>query len=197
MAAAWLVPPPADAPADPARYPWRDPTRAGDVVLLRNGDRVAGTVESVTADGSALVLAGDRGQASRVVNMSTVAAVAFDPALVRARKPKGPYYRVTTVQGSRVSVAALSSDGTKLAGTTTFGAKLEVLLTDVAAVDVCQGTSLFLSDLKPRQAVAEGYSGLYRGRGPPTDRRAEARFASPAPPVVGSTKGLARTPAPH
>lgn len=160
LSALWVVPPPADTPPDPARYPWRPAGRRGDVFLLTNGDVVEGTVEAVSPDGAALQLAAERGLPARYVPTATVAAVAFDPSLARVRKPKGPYYRVTTITGSRFGSTALTSDGATFAGTTLFGAKFRLPVGDVAAVDVLQGKAVYLSDLKPKRAASEGYVGV-------------------------------------
>ena len=98
--------------------------------------------------------------AATTLPLSRVAAVTFDPALARVRKPKGPFARLVTADGSRLSLAAATADASTLKGTTTFGTAVEVPLADVIALDVFQGKATYLSDLKPKRATVEGFNGM-------------------------------------
>jgi hypothetical protein len=160
LAAVWVTPPPADTPPDPTAYPWAGGPRRRDAVLLRNGDVVRGTVEGFAADPPTVRIKTTADPAATSLPLARVAAVAFDPTLARVRKPKGPYARLVTADGSRVSLASATADGTTLKGTTLFGAAVELPLADVVALDVLQGQAVYLSDLKPKKATAEGYNGL-------------------------------------
>lgn len=160
LAAVWVTPPPADTPPDPAAYPWADGPRRRDAVLLRNGDVLRGTVEGFAADPPAVRVKVAGEPAANTIALSRVAAIAFDPALARARRPKGPYARLVTADGSRLSLATATADANTLKGTTPFGAAVELPLTDVAALDVLQGKATYLSDLKPKKATAEGFNGV-------------------------------------
>lgn len=157
LAAVWVNPPPADTPAEPARYPWVEPGRRRDAVLLATGDVTRGTVDSFGANPAAV-----RVKTTDVVTLplDRVAAIAFDPTLARLRKPKGPYYRLVTADGSRVSLTAAASDGQTLTGTTLFNTPVAVPLDEVIALDVLQGKATYLSDLKPADAKVEGYGGV-------------------------------------
>lgn len=158
LAAIWLTSPPADSSPDPAKYPWREAARRGDAIRLRNGDVLLGVVDAIE-DGPAVRLTGAKGQPARTVAFAQVAAVAFDPTLARVRKPKGAYYRIVTASGARLSAANITSTADTVSGTTLFGAKFQLPLPGVVAVDVLQGKAVYLSDLKPKAAVTEGYIG--------------------------------------
>jgi hypothetical protein len=160
LAAVWVTPPPADTPPDPAAYLWADGPRRRDAVLLRNGDTLRGTVEGFAADPPAVRVKAAGESAATTLPLSRVAAVAFDPTLARARKPKGPFARLVTADGSRLSFATATADATTLKGTTTFGTTVEVPLADVVALDVLQGKATYLSDLKPKRTTVEGYNGV-------------------------------------
>lgn len=153
---AWLAAPPADAPPFPARYPWLDPDRKTDVVRLRNGDVLRGVLERFTDGGGVRLRADDK---PTPLDPATVAAVALNPSLVAARRPKGAYARLVAADGTRITLSAATADGTTLRGTTTFNAKLELPLADVIAIDVFGGKAVYLSDLKPKAAV-EPFAGL-------------------------------------
>jgi hypothetical protein len=160
LAAVWVTPPPADTPPSPTTYPWADGPRRRDAVLLRNGDILRGTVEGFAADPPAVRVKVTGEPAATTISLSRVAAVAFDPSLARARKPKGPYARFVTTDGSRLSFATATADTNTLKGTTTFGTVVELPLADVIALDVLQGKATYLSDLKPMKATAEGFNGV-------------------------------------
>lgn len=157
----WFVDPPADTPPDPAAYAWFDPAKKEDAVLLRNGDVVRGTVERLASDEAGAVRIKRAGESGgSYYPRSAVAAVALDPSFSRVKKPKGAYARVTTADGSRVGVSAVSSDGQTLAATTLTGAKLTLPLADVLAVDVVGGKAAYLSDLKPKAAKEEAFGAV-------------------------------------
>jgi hypothetical protein len=156
----WVDAPPADTPADVNRYPWLDPGRKKDVVLLRNGDVQTGDIERFAADGRELVWKPAGGTAGTAVQLSGVAAVAFNPTLVAARTPKGTFARVVTADGTRVTLTAGEADGTRLRGTAAFGEKIDLPLADLIALDLMGGKAVYLSDLKPKAVAAEGYGDL-------------------------------------
>src|SRR2546421_423845 len=80
---------PADTPPAPARYDWLAGVRNRDVLRFRNGDTAKGTLDGLDpeAAGAAFAFRPEQG-AARTVAGSEVAAVAFNPDLARARKPK-------------------------------------------------------------------------------------------------------------
>jgi hypothetical protein len=160
LAAVWVTPPPADTPPSPADYPWAGAPRRRDAVLLRNGDVLRGTVEGFAADPPAVRVKATGDPAATVLPLARVAAVAFDPSLARIRKPKGPYARIVTADGSRLSLAAATADANTLKGTTTFGTAVEFPMADVIALDVLQGKATYLSDLKPKKATTEAFNGV-------------------------------------
>jgi hypothetical protein len=155
----WVDAPPGDTPTDPARYSWLDPNRKKDVVLLRNGDVLSGDIERFSEAGKALRWK-PAGKGTEAIELTQVAAVAFNPTLVTARKPKGPFVRVVTASGARISLTAAEADGARLAGTTAFGAKIILPVAELIGLDVMQGKAVYLSDLKPKKETNEGYGSL-------------------------------------
>lgn len=157
LAAVWVTPPPPDTPVEPAAYPWAAGPNRRDAVLLRNGDVVRGTVEEFTEAPAVRVKVG---AATTTVPLTQLAAIAFDPALARVRKPRGPFARAVLADGSRVSLATAKGDGVVWAGTTLTATLVELPVSQVVALDVFQGKAVYLSDLKPKSAVSKGYGGL-------------------------------------
>jgi hypothetical protein len=67
---------------------------------------------------------------------------------------------VTTADGSRVSVSAVSSDEKLVEMTTLTGGKLSVAVADLMAVDVLGGKATYLSDLKPKGVKEEAFGAV-------------------------------------
>lgn len=159
LAAVWLVPPPANTPPDPDQYSWRENADRQDAVLLRTGDVALGTIETV-GDAGVVRLVTSRGRPPRVIPLAQVAAVAFDPTLIRSRRPKGDAVRAVAVDGVRITLTEAAADGAILTGNTLFGETVKLLLADIVALDVTSDNVAYLSDLKPKAATTEGYLGV-------------------------------------
>jgi NPCBM/NEW2 domain len=155
----WIAPPAANVSDFPDRYSWLDANRKTDVVLLRNGDTVTGDIEAFTSDGKLRIKSTADGK-SIVLESGAMAAVAFNPSLGAIRKVKGPIARLVLSDGTRVSLANVTADSTTLKGTALFGAALAVPVREIVAVDVLQGKSTFLADLKPKTETVEPFNDL-------------------------------------
>jgi hypothetical protein len=123
--------------------------RSTDVVLLRNGDRVEGTV---TALDRAAACKLEIGKKTLEVPFARVAGIAFSTELLARPRAKGPYGHLVLVSGARLALASARVDAERgtLAGKTLLGAEIEVPLSAVAALDLRQGRAVYLSDLPPR-----------------------------------------------
>jgi hypothetical protein len=83
-----------------------------------------------------------------------VAYIAFSTELADNLRPKGVFARLVLTdtrpgRGGRLSLSkAACDDGETLTGVTVFGARLRVPLSEVASLDLHQGRSVYLSDLK-------------------------------------------------
>ena len=125
-------------------------TRTRDTVCLRNGDVVAGVLTGL--DEKKVEMEVEKRRVT--LNMPQVAYIALNTELADSLRPKGVYARLVLAGtrrglGTRVSLTSASIDGVTLTGTTVFGARLSVPLAEVAALDLYQGRSVYLSDLKP------------------------------------------------
>jgi len=149
VAVVWVAPP--EGTEEPARLLRRllGERRPRDVVLLRNGDRVEGTVTALDRRTDCRLEVAKKFLA---VPFARVAAVAFNTELLARPRPKRPYGHLVLTSGARLALAAARVDGErgKLAGRTLLGAAVEVPLAAVAALDLRQGRAVYLSDLEPR-----------------------------------------------
>ncbi len=130
--------------------------RTRDVVLLRNGDAVEGTLNELDAKGLRVDAQGKDVRVER----GKVAAVALNSELSQPVRSKGTYGHLVLADGSRLSLAAAQSDGKTLTGKTLFGVTLSVPLEQVIALDVRQGAATYLSDLKPKSYEHTPYLGV-------------------------------------
>jgi len=119
--------------------------RSADVVWLRNGDKMQGTLLKLGREHALLDVAGKEVQLGR----DQLAVIALNNELVRAPRPAGSYALLTLSEGARLSVTNVRSDGKTLTAQTLFGLKVQVPLPRVIALDVRQGKAVYLSDLKP------------------------------------------------
>jgi hypothetical protein len=158
VAAVWFAEPPADTPVDPTRYAWAEGARNRDVFRFRNGDVARGTLVGLGPEAARpTVQFRPESGATRAVAGKELAAVAFNPALVKPRKPKGPYAQVVLADGSRLALTAPSVADGVLKGETLFGQKVVLPLDSVVSIDVLQGKAVYLSDLKPKKAEHGGF----------------------------------------
>jgi len=124
-------------------------TRPRDVVRLRNGDTVEGTLNALK--GGAVEVELDK--KTTTVKWAQVALIALSTELADRTQPKGAHARVAlaatdTSPGGRFTLTSASSDGETLSGKTAFGASLSVPVERVAALDVVGGKAVYLSGLK-------------------------------------------------
>lgn len=145
-AVVWRLPPQGVVSGEKLRHRLLRAKRPRDVVLLRNGDTVEGTLQTIKA-----------GQAVVEINKKTVpllweqvSAVALSTELLDRMTPKGTRARVTlTRAGGRITLVSASSDGETLTGKTSFGAALRLPLDKVAGLDVVGEGVVYLADLTP------------------------------------------------
>jgi hypothetical protein len=130
--------------------------RGKDVVLLRNGDVLEGTL--TVFDDKTVRL--DVGGAETPVERNRVAALALNGELGRSLKPKGSYARAVLTDGCRLSLAGVRGDEAALTGKTLTGASVRLPWDRVAALDVLQGPAVYLSDQKPKRYEHEPYLGV-------------------------------------
>lgn len=130
--------------------------RTRDVVLLRNGDVLEGTVQEL--DDKTVRL--EAAQKSVSLERDKVAAIALNSELSLAARPRGPIGHVILRDGSRLCLAALEASAKTLTGKTQFGAAVTIPLDRLVALDVHHGPAVYLSDLKPAHYEHTPYLGV-------------------------------------
>jgi hypothetical protein len=158
VAALWVTAPEPRTPTNPADYTWAAGPGRRDVLLLRNGDVIRGSLEAFTSGPAGVRI--KVGSERTTLPLTRIAAVSFDPALARDRRPKGTHARVVVADGSRIMLAEARADGQTLHGKTPYGVAVELPLSDLISLHIIQGKAVYLSDLKPQKASIEAYNGL-------------------------------------
>jgi hypothetical protein len=153
----WLTKPPVGTPTDPVKYSWLPSPRKKDVLLLTSGDTLVGTLDRFEEKGTIVRFRAEGKKETAPVAAASIAAVAFDPNLSRAKPAKGPVWAVTLADGSRVRFASLTVADEKLKGRLITGGLVEWPLADAIAIDVLNGKTTYLSELKPKSAKTEPY----------------------------------------
>ncbi len=127
-----------------------------DVVLLLNGDRVAGDL--LAFDQANLKLS--QGGKPLQIEMARIRGIAFNSALSSLPATKKPRIHITLTDGSQLTGYGASRErGGPLRFTTAFGAPLEVPLSAVFSIRFLDGRTTYLSDLGTEQARVTGFFG--------------------------------------
>jgi hypothetical protein len=157
LALLWLAPPDGTDNADLLLRRLAAEQRKSDVVLLRNGDVVQGTLTAL--DGKTCRVEVEKKEVQ--VSRAEVAVIAFNTELASRSRPEGAYGHLVLADGCRLALASARLEGGKtLRGKTLGGAEVEVPLGQVAALDLYQGRAVYLSDLKPSSYRHTRFLGL-------------------------------------
>jgi hypothetical protein len=147
VSALWLAAPEGGEDLAGLRRRWASERRLGDRVLLRNGDVFEGSLLGLEEKTLRIEV---RRKEVRV-ERSRVAAVALNSTLISFPIRPGPYIHLVMANGTRLALASAECrDGRELAVKTLFGASVQVRMNEVVALDVRQGSAVYLADLKPR-----------------------------------------------
>ncbi len=153
-----LLAPPAEA--DAAEALWnrvRSEPRNAEVLWLANGDRLTGSLLSLSAE--KLEFQPDTGPVS--VPRASVIALGADPALVKYPKPAGAFLEVTFTDGSRLGLATARLEQGRIVGKTLFGVEIRPELKVISRLHVRSDAVSYLSELKPAAAQYVGYLGRH------------------------------------
>jgi hypothetical protein len=137
----------------------REP-RQRDLVLLKNGDRIEGTVTGMGAAEGCEVLADGR---KIVTAWSKLAGVAFAASNQTRPRTKKLYTRAVLAGGARAQFGSLAYDSTEKlwTGHTTGGADVTISESGLVALDIMQGKAVYLSDLTPLGNKETPYLGVH------------------------------------
>jgi hypothetical protein len=133
--------------------------RDNDIVLLRDGDRIAGTVTRLTElDGCEIEADGRK----VTTPWPKLAGVAFATTRLARPRPRQTHALAVLASGARVHFASLRFDGRMWLGCTTTGVDVAIAEPDLVALDLLLGQAAYLSDLTPVSYAHTPYLGIER-----------------------------------
>jgi hypothetical protein len=141
----WLATPDDTEDAEPFRRRLLARARQQDTVVMRNSDVLEGVLSQLGQKRLHIEVA----RRDVEVDLGKVAAVAFSSELATVPRPSGTSARLVLADGTRLTLRSAACDGETLTGTTVFDADLRVSVEQVMALELLQGRSIYLSDLKP------------------------------------------------
>lgn len=123
--------------------------QARDLLILRNGDRLEGSLQSLDWKKGCIMEAEQR---TVTVELARVACITFSSELQAMLRPALPFYHVILADGSRLDFATLEleADARHFKGKTVFAARLEIPMEHVVAIDYRRANIVYLSDLEPK-----------------------------------------------
>ena len=133
--------------------------RDDDLVLLRNGDRIEGTVDRLSeTDGCTVKADGE----TIVTPWNKLAGIAFASSGLARPRPKKTNALAVLKGGARAHFATLTFDRAqkRWSGRTTTGADLTLAESDVVALDILRGRALYLSEVPPLAYKQAPYLGV-------------------------------------
>jgi hypothetical protein len=121
------------------------PATKGDVVVLRNGDRLQGSLRRLAAGTVTLA----QGEKTTMVPHDRLAAILFDPDLQARTRPRTMFVEAVLVGGARLRLKTLSLEKGHLVGTLPVGGAVRLPLDRVVELRVRNGAAVYLDELKP------------------------------------------------
>lgn len=134
-------------------------TKPSDIIWLANGDRLEGSLLSLSSD--KVDFQPDTGPMS--LPRASVLAIGFDPAPLQYPEPASPYIVVAFADGSRLSVHSARVQRGRLSAKTRFDADIDVPLGSVLGLVVRSEAVSYLTDREPDGAQYVGYLGEHPG----------------------------------
>ena len=136
----------------------RSEPRSSELLWLANGDRLPGLFAGLDEANVTFQPATGRVELKR----TGVEAIGFDPARVDYKKPAGPYYELTLVDGSRLGATDVRVERGQVVGKARFGAEIRLPIGELAQVHALGASVSYLSDREPTRFLYEPYIGPTR-----------------------------------
>ena len=136
----------------------RSEPRSSELLWLANGDKLPGLFAGLDEKRVAFQPATGRVELDR----PGVVAIGFDPAQVDYKRPAGPFFELTLVDGSRLGATDVRVERGQVVGKARFGAEIRLPLGELAQVHVLGGSATYLSDREPDRFLYEPYIGPTR-----------------------------------
>jgi len=135
------------------RWDFLTKPRRRDIVVLKTGERVDGTLRDMKDDRLSIAEDNDSKPRDRTFARADVLAIAFNTELTRTRKPADAYAVVALRDGSRLTVVAPTLEGGKLRATTLWKQPIEIEADAIASIRPENRGPIYLDDIKPAEYI--------------------------------------------
>lgn len=155
----WVRPPGADQGLDPFLAELRRTRRSRDLVLLRNGDRLEGTVLALDSKQGCQV---EVGQRKLDLVVSQLAMIVFQSEFQSRPRTRKLHALAVLTTGESLLLQNFSVDGVRnrFSGKTLYGPTVEGDLSQLALAHFRQGRAIYLSDLTPKSVEHVPFLGV-------------------------------------
>lgn len=132
--------------------------RDSELAWLANGDKLSGLFAGL--DEKKLTFQPPTGKVE--LARPSVLALGFAQAQVIYRRPEGPFFELTLLDGSRLGATKVRLDRGQVVATTRFETEVRLPIGELALVHALNGTASYLADRDPVGTIYEPYLGAPR-----------------------------------
>jgi hypothetical protein len=136
----------------------RSEPRESELLWLENGDKLPGLFAGL--DEKKLAFQPPTGKLE--LPRTGVVALGFAQGQVVYRRPDGPFFELTTLDGSRLGVSGVRIERGQIVGTSRFKAEVRLPIGELAQVHVINASVVYLSDRETSGTIYEPYLGPTR-----------------------------------
>lgn len=149
----WFADPPDDRQLQDAKWDFLTQPRRRDVVVLKTGERIDGTLRDLRDDRLRFADFNDNKPRERDIARADILAIALNTELTRNRKLVDPHAFLALRDGSRLTVLSPSIGAGKLRATTTWKQSIEIDVAAIASLRPENRGPVYLHDLKPVEYI--------------------------------------------
>ena len=131
--------------------------RKRDLVLLKNGDRVEGTIQKIDADAGCRIHLGEQ---SATYPLHRIALIAFNPEFQARPKSNRPHARVVLRSGARFRLNSLVLEQGSLRCASAMTGKFTIPVEELVSLQIRQGKASYLDEVKPKTFEATAFLDL-------------------------------------
>ena len=132
-------------------------SRKRDLVLLKNGDRVEGSIQKLDAEAGCRI---NLGEQSATFPLNRIALIAFNPEFQARPKTNKPHARIALRSGARFRANSLVLEDGSLRCASAMAGKFTIPVDELVSLQMRQGKAIYLDDLKPTTYEATAFLDL-------------------------------------
>ena len=132
-------------------------SRKRDLVLLRNGDRVEGSIQKLDAEAGCRI---NLGEQTATYPLNRIALIGFNPEFQARPKANKPHARAVLVSGARLRLNSLVLEDGQLRCASAMAGKLAFPVNQLVSLQMRNGKAIYLEDVKAKTYEATAFLDL-------------------------------------